>query len=197
MDQSFIEKRDSLALEVGLLTSEIETRSARVRELTGEENRLVSSIEDMKLKTSAIVLEESEKIGKIRAEHSSLQADIKSLKETKDLLSKDIEEKNTTIVNLGLMIKSVSGAISETEKKVKDLSTQVDVHTNKIAGSATKIEHESNRVKTFADTLSNVIDKERKINHEKTREIDSREIAVINRERAADLLYSKAAKGIK
>jgi uncharacterized protein YoxC len=195
--EEFSNTRDRLSLEVGLLTQEKETLLFANTTLAENNAALQSSIDDMHSNVARESFEESEKLSKLREEVNRLTADIEVLKTRREVMAKDLDEKNNTLINLGVLIKSIQIATQDTTDHIRKISNELNVYTGRIESSALNIEHESNRVKSFTDELGNVVDAERKANYEKSREIDNRELAVINREKMVELQYSKAVKGIK
>lgn len=192
--ENFVEQRDTLAVEVGLLSQEKERLLSDNRELSSLNAGLQRNIEDMRANSAKIGFEESEKVSKARTEYTGLIAEITSLKTQKELLAKDIDEKNTTALNLGLMIKSIQQVVSATVQSIRDMSNDLKVFSNQAGESSRGVQLEAGRIKKFVDELANVIDKERKINHDRTLEIDARERAVIGREKMVEMQYRQATK---
>jgi chromosome segregation ATPase len=192
--ENFTHKRDSLTLEVGLLTHEKEQLLKSNQEIAEINASLQNGIDEMNNTASQMGFEQSEKINALRLEHSGLIEEIETLKSKKELLIKDLDEKNNTIISLGVLIKSIQMVTEDTTNQIRKMGNELTLYTTKVSQASESIASESNKVKEYTNELGNVIDAERKINYEKSREIDSREIAVIGREKLAEMKYHEVVK---
>lgn len=192
--ENFTNKRDSLTLEVGLLTHEKEQLLSKNSELSSVNASLQANIDEMNNNASKLGFEQADRLAKLREEEEVLKKEIDSLQQQKDSMSKELTEKNNTLITLGVLIKSIQVTTQDTVQTIKNMSTDLTVHTNKFKESTKTVEQEISKIKSFTGELSNLIDKERKINYEKTKEIDAREIAVIGREKMVELKYSEVIK---
>lgn len=192
--KTFTEKRDTLALEVGLLQTEKESLLFDNRNLSESNNELRKKNDEMIANATNVAFQHSEELARLREEKIALIADIDTLKTKRELMMKDLDEKNNTLITLGVLIKSIQTATQDTTDHIRKVSNDINLYTSKVHSASISIENEANRVKSFTDELGGVIDAERKANYEKSREIDNREIAVINREKMVELKYKQAIK---
>lgn len=192
--KTFTEKRDTLTFEVGVLTTEKESLQRENSDLSAQNSRLKSEIETMHVESARKAVEENEKINALKLERSILQEEIKNLTVQKKNLSDEISEKQNTVINLGILIKSIQSATSDTTEHIKRMGLEINVYSGRVESAVVNIEKEAGRVKGFVDELGGVVDKERKHNYEKSREIDMRELAVINREKLVDMKYKELKK---
>lgn len=194
--ESFTNKRDSLTLEVGLLTHEKEVLQADNKNISELNAALQKGIDEMNENASKLGFEQSEKVATLKLEVLSLEEEIKTLREKRDLLSKDLDEKNNTLISLGVLIKSIQLVTEDTTNQIRKMSNDLGIYTGKVESASSTISGDADRVKLYADELSTVIDKERQINRERTKEIDAREIAVIGREKMVELKYAEVVKNL-
>lgn len=194
--ESFTNKRDSLTLEVGLLTHEKEQLLITNRELAENNTALQKNIDEMTANSSRIGFEEAEKVNQARLEYSTLVEEIETLKAKRELMSKDLDEKNNTLINLGVLIKSIQMVTEDTTSHIRKLGTDLNQYTAKVESASLTVQHEAETIKSLTTELSGVIDSERKANYEKSREIDNREIAVIGREKLVEMKYQEVIKGL-
>jgi len=192
--EEWTRKRDALVLEVGLLTNEKEVLIKRNQEISDVNSSLQSGIDEMNENASRLGFEQAEKINELKIEHSNLIEEIETLKTKKELMSKDLDEKNNTLINLGVLINSIKVATEDTTIKIRNMIPELNKYTSQVANATTSIETEATRVKALTNELSTVVDSERKANYEKSREIDAREIGVIGREKLAEMKYAEVIK---
>lgn len=194
--ESFTNKRDSLTLEVGLLTHEKEVLQADNKNISELNAALQKGIDEMNENASKLGFEQSEKVATLKLEVLGLEEEIKTLREKRDLLSKDLDEKNNTLISLGVLIKSIQLVTEDTTNQIRKMSNDLGVYTGKVESASSIISGDADRVKLYADELANVVDKERQANRERTKEIDAREIAVIGREKMVELRYAEVIKNL-
>lgn len=192
--EEFTATRDRLSVEVGLLTQEKETLLFLNNELSESNSDLKKGIDAMNANSSKLGFEQAEKIANLKSEVTNLENDIILLKEKREILMKDLDEKNNTLINLALLVKSIQTATEDTTDHIRKITGDLNVYSSRVQGTASAIEAQADRVKGFTEILSGVVDQERKTNYLKTKEIDDRENAVIARERMVALQYSKAVK---
>jgi hypothetical protein len=195
--EEFTITRDRLSVEVGLLTQEKESLLHSNLTLSELNATLQNGIDKMNSEASNLGFEQAEKISNLKAEVSKLEADILVLKEKRELQVKDMDEKNNTLINLGILIKSIQSATEDTTSHIQKIKSDLNIFTGRVESASLNIEHESNRVKSFTNELSGSIDMERKENYRRTKEIDDRENAVIGRERMVELQYAKIVDQLK
>jgi len=192
--ENFTHKRDSLTLEVGLLTHEKEQLLKSNQDISEINASLQKGIDEMNANASQLGFEQAEKVNSLKLEHATLVEEIETLKTKRDMMTKDLDEKNNTLVTLGVLIKSIQVATEDTTTQIKSMGNQLGVFTGRVESASLTIADEANRVKSITTELSTVIDIERKTNYERTREIDAREIAVIGREKLAEMKYNEVVK---
>lgn len=192
--ENFTNKRDSLTLEVGLLTHEKEQLLSRNQDLESINNALQTGIDEMNNNASKIGFEQADRVAELKLEAVKLQEEINTLKDKRDILSHDLDEKNNTLISLGVLIKSIQMVTQDTTEQIKKMGNELTLYTTKVGTASELIATESNKVKSYTTELATVIDSERKANYEKSREIDSREIAVIGREKLAEMKYNQVIK---
>ena len=192
--ENFTHKRDSLTLEVGLLTHEKEQLLKANQDIAEINASLQKGIDEMNANASQLGFEQAEKVNQLKLEHATLIEEIETLKTKRDIMTKDLDEKNNTLVTLGVLIKSIQVATEDTTQQIKSMGNQLGIFTGRVESASLTISDEANRVKTMTTELSTVIDSERKTNYERTREIDAREIAVIGREKLAEMKYNEVVK---
>lgn len=195
--ESFTTKRDSLTLEVGLLTHEKEQLIEHNRNISELNANLQQGIDEMNNKSASLGFEQAEKIASLKKQVTDLESDIEVLLQKKDLLVKDTEEKNNTLINLGLLINSIKTSTEDTVEHIKKITGVLNVYTGKVEITANVVEGEANKIKSYVNELSTTVDQERKENYRRTKEIDDRENAVIGREKMVELKYAKAVKELK
>lgn len=194
--ENFTHKRDSLTLEVGLLTHEKEQLLKNNKDISEINASLQKGIDEMNANAAQLGFEQAEKVNALKLEYSTLVEEIETLKTKRDMMSKDMEEKNNTLITLGVLIKSIQVATEDTTNQIKQMSNNLGVFTGRVESASLTIADEANKVKSLTNELSTVIDSERKNNYERTREIDAREIAVIGREKLAEMKYNEVIKKI-
>lgn len=192
--ENFTNKRDSLTLEVGLLTHEKEQLEQRNQDLGVINSSLQSGIDEMNNNASKLGFEQSEIVSNLKLEVVQLKEEINTLKDKRDILSTDLNEKNNTLVSLGLLIKSIQVVTEDTTNQIRKMSNDLGIYTGKVSEASSTISGDADRVKGYANELSDVIDKERQNNRERTKEIDAREIAIIGRERLVEMKYAAVTK---
>lgn len=190
--EDFTSTRDRLSLEVGLLTQEKETLLFDNEQLAESNASLRRGIDEMNANASKIGFEQSNIVASLKAEVVNLETEISLLKNKRELMAKDLDEKNNTLINLSLLIKSIQVATEDTTSHIRKITGDLNVYTSRVSSTASTIESQVDRVKKYADELGGVIDQERKTNYLKTKEIDDRENAVITREKLVNLQYAKA-----
>lgn len=194
--ENFTHKRDSLTLEVGLLTHEKEQLQTRNNDLGSINAALQAGIDEMNNNASRLGFEQSERVAELKLEAVKLQEEINTLKDKRDILSKDLDEKNNTLISLGVLIKSIQVVTEDTTNQIKRMGNELTLYTTKVGTASELIATESSKVKSYTEELGGVINNERKVNYEKSREIDSREIAVIGREKLVELKYNEVVKSL-
>jgi predicted nucleic acid-binding Zn-ribbon protein len=194
--ENFTNKRDSLTLDVGLLTHEKEQLLKANQDISEINASLQKGIDEMNANASQLGFEQAEKVNALKLEHATLVEEIETLKTKREILSKDLDEKNNTLVTLGVLIKSIKVATEDTTSQIKSMTNTLNIYTGRVESASLTIQHESEVVKSLTHELSTVIDAERKANYEKSREIDSREIAVIGREKLAEMKYNQVIKDL-
>ena len=194
--EEFTATRDRLSVEVGLLTQEKESLLHTNSGISKLNASLQDGIDKMNSEAASLGFEQASKIAALKDEVKILEADIEVIKKKRELIMKDMDEKNNTLINLGLLIKSIQVATEDTTSHIQKIKSDLNVFTGRVETASFNIEGESNRVKAFTDELSGIIDKERKENYRRTKEIDDRENAVIRREKMVELQYAKAVKQI-
>lgn len=194
--ENFTHKRDSLTLEVGLLTHEKEELLRANQDLESINSALQSGIDEMNNNASKIGFEQSQIVADLKLEAVKLQEEINTLKDKRDILSHDLNEKNNTLISLGVLIKSIQVATEDTTNQIKKMGNELTLYTTKVGQASELIATESTKVKSYTEELGGVVDKERKVNYERSREIDSREIAVIGREKLAEMKYNQVIKDL-
>lgn len=195
--ERFTAKRDSLTLEVGLLTHEFEQLSEKNQNLSASNAILQQKIDDAHNNAARIGFEEAEKIHKLKQEAAELEALIAVLREKKEILTKATEEQNNTLIALGLIINTIKSSTEDTVQQIRSIKGVLDTHSSKVEKTAEAIGGEAGRVKSFIDEFSNVIDKEREKNYLKNKELDDRENAIIGRERFVEMKYAEMLKNKK
>lgn len=195
--EEFTTTRDKLSVEVGFLTQEKESLLHKNETLSGINAALQDGINKMNAEASELGFQQASKIADLKLEVTKLEDDIVILKQKRELMMKDIDEKNNTLINLGLLIKSIQVATEDTTSHINKIKSDLNIFTGRVETASLNIENESNRVKSFTDELSGKIDEERKENYRRTKEIDDRENAVIRREKMVELQYAKAVNQIK
>jgi len=192
--EEWTHKRDSLVLEVGLLTNEKETLLKDNQNIAEINNSLKAGIDEMNANASKLGFEQAEKVNDLKREQSTLIEEIETLKTKRDIMTKDLDEKNNTLINLGVLIKSIQVVTQDTTDTIRRMGNELTTYTSKVGEASNSITTDSNTIKSLTNELSIVIDSERKANYEKSREIDSREIAVIGREKLAEMKYNEVIK---
>lgn len=192
--ENFTHKRDSLTLEVGLLTHEKEQLMVTNQQVSELNAALQKGIDEMNANASKIGFEQSEKVASLKLEAMTLEEEIKGLKEKRAMIAKDLDEKNNTLISLGVLIKSIQVVTEDTTNQIRKMGNDLTLYTTKVETASSLIANESERVKSFTNELATTIDTERKTNYERTREIDAREIAVIGREKLAEMKYNEVVK---
>lgn len=192
--EEWTHKRDSLILDMGLLTHEKEELLTRNNELSSINASLQAGIDEMNNNASKLGFEQAEIVSNLKLEAVKLQEEINTLKDKRDILSTDLSEKNNTLISLGVLIKSIQMVTEDTTNQIRKMSNDLGVYTGKVSEASSTISGDADRVKNYANELANVIDKERQVNRERTKEIDAREIAVIGREKLAEMKYNEVIK---
>ena len=195
--ENFTNKRDSLTLEVGLLQYEKDKLLVDNSNIAEINASLQNGINEMNANASVLGFEQAEKVNNLKLEKTTLEKEIDSLKESRALLSKDLDEKNNTLITLGVLIKSIQIVTQDTTEHIRKIGNDLNIYTGRVESAATTIHGEAERVKALTNEMSTTIDTERKTNYERTREIDNREIAVIGREKLVDLKYREITKDLK
>ena len=195
--ENFTNKRDSLTLEVGLLQYEKDKLLADNSNLAEINSSLQNGINEMNANASVLGFEQAERVNTLKLEKTTLEKEIDSLKESRALLSKDLDEKNNTLITLGVLIKSIQIVTQDTTEHIRKMGNDLNIYTGRVESASATIHGEAERVKALTNEMSTIIDTERKTNHERTREIDNREIAVIGREKLVDLKYREITKDLK
>ena len=192
--ESFTTKRDALTLEVGMLTHEKEQLLEHNKNVSEINASLQKGIDDMNANAAKLGFEQAEKIDTLKKEVSDLESQIEVLKQKRDLLTIDTEEKNNTLINLGLLINTIKSSTEETVEHIRGITGTINTYVGRIESATNVIESDSSRVKGYIDEFSNVIDTERKANYIKSKEIDDRENAVIGREKFVETKYQDLFK---
>lgn len=186
--ESFVSKRDELTRDVGMLTHEKDILLRENKNLSDVNDALQKDINDVKNNASKIAFECSEKASEARIELIKLQLEVEKLKERHEFLTNQVDEKNTSLRNLGLVITSIGATTQNTIDHIASISNKINGYTSRIEAVANTANESAEKIKACVVELSTTIDNERKVNYLKTKEIDDRENGVILRER---LLKSK------
>jgi len=186
--ESFVSKRDELTRDVGMLTHEKDILLRENKNLSDVNDALQKDINDVRNNAAKIAFEASEKASEAKLELVKLQLEVEKLKERHEFLTNQVDEKNTSLRNLGLVITSIGTTTQNTIDHIASISNKLNSYTSRIEAVATIAGESADKIKASVVELSTTIDNERKVNYLKTKEIDDRENGVILRER---LLKSK------
>lgn len=192
--EGFTEQRDALVKEISDLARERDSLSKANNEYNTANSLLTTEIEENQRKIIESTRDTAVSLASLESEKQTAQAELDQLNETKSALQAEIETQLQNLANIKEQIKNLPDFIGEVEKRISDVSEQVQSNASAIMQKAESVDYTVRQLEDFTRVFHDkYIAKEVEVS-QKLASLEKRETYLNEREEAINVTYDEIVK---